>query len=456
MTRHRCTVIAARNDAPQARALIEQLIPVEGIDVEREVRQPACGPDDLDAEVAIWVVGTRGADDLEQWLLRTDRDAPRCAVVAACPPDQLPSLWPLLGVGVIDFMVLPAMAGEVALRLRRVLGQAATGSSGRQRALDPRLRGFVGSSAAFVAQLARLPLLAACDAGVLLLGETGTGKELCAQAIHYLSPRAAHPCVAVNCGAIPLDLVESELFGHLKGAFTNAHNARDGLVAEAEGGTLFLDDIDCLPLAAQAKLLRFLQEREYRPLGATRVRRADVRVIAASNHQLPAMAARGEFRQDLFYRLNVLNLELPPLRSRREDIAPLATHFINRFARQYGRAVTGLTPAALRRLMTHDWPGNVRELEHVIERAVLLAPSAVLTEADVPVGGTSEPADAESFRAAKARVVQDFERSRIEALLTAHAGNVTHAAAAARKNRRAFIALMQKYRIEPERFRASS
>ncbi len=291
---------------------------------------------------------------------------------------------------------------------------------------------------------------------MLILGETGTGKELCAQAIHYLSPRAAHPCVAVNCGAIPLDLVESELFGHLKGAFTNAHNARDGLVAEAEGGTLFLDDIDCLPLAAQAKLLRFLQEREYRPLGAARVRRADVRVIAASNHQLPAMAARGEFRQDLFYRLNVLNLELPPLRNRREDIAPLSLHFISRFARQFGRAVTGLTPAALHRLMTHDWPGNVRELEHVIERAVLLAPATVLTERDVAVGGTSEPADAESFRAAKARVVQDFERGRIEQLLTAHAGNVTHAAAAARKNRRAFIALMQKYRIVPERFRASS
>jgi two-component system response regulator GlrR len=353
-------------------------------------------------------------------------------------------------------MVLPATADEIALRLRRVLGQAAAVPSVHERALDPRLRGFVGGSKAFVAQLARLPLLAACDAGVLILGETGTGKELCAQAIHYLSPRAAHPCVAVNCGAIPLDLVESELFGHLKGAFTNAHNARDGLVAEAEGGTLFLDDIDCLPLAAQAKLLRFLQEREYRPLGAARVRRADVRVIAASNHQLPAMAARGEFRQDLFYRLNVLNLELPPLRNRREDIAPLSLHFISRFARQFGRAVTGLTPAALRRLMTHDWPGNVRELEHVIERAVLLAPAAVLTERDVAVGGTSEPADAESFRAAKARVVQDFERSRIEQLLTAHAGNVTHAAAAARKNRRAFIALMQKYRIEPERFRASS
>jgi two-component system response regulator GlrR len=457
MTRHRCTVIADRNDLHQARSLIEYLAPVSGFDVEPRVREPACASDGLEADVAIWVLGARGALDLEQWTVREDRGAPRCAVLAACPSDQLLPLVPLLGLGVIDFIVLPATANEIVLRLRRVLGQAAAEPSIHERTLDPRLRGFVGSSPAFVAQLAQLPQLAACDAGVLILGETGTGKELCAQALHYLSPRAAHPCVAVNCGGIPLELVESELFGHLKGAFTNAHNARDGLVAEAEGGTLFLDDIDCLPLAAQAKLLRFLQEHEYRPLGSTRMRRANVRVIAASNHHLPAMAARGEFRQDLYYRLNVLNLELPPLRNRREDIAPLALHFISRFARQFERAVTGLTPAALRRLMRHDWPGNVRELEHVIERAVLLAPGAVLAETDISVGDAAEPSlDAESFRAAKARVVQDFERSRIEQLLTAHAGNVTHAAAAARKNRRAFIALMQKYRIEPERFRVST
>jgi DNA-binding NtrC family response regulator len=453
MTRHRCVVIADRDELRSARDLIERLAGFDGIEVDSSVRLPEAASDD-EPDAAIWVLGAETAADLAQQLLLTKSRIPRCAILAACPAHALPSLRSLLGVGIVDFVVLPASAAELALRLRRLFGQAAPATI--ERTLDPRLRGFVGGSPTFIAQLARLPQLASCDAGVLILGETGTGKELCAQAIHYLSPRAAHPCVAVNCGAIPSELVESELFGHLKGAFTNAHNARDGLVAEAEGGTLFLDDIDCLPLAAQAKLLRFLQEHEYRPLGAARVRRANVRVIAASNHQLPTMATRGEFRQDLFYRLNVLNLELPPLRSRREDIAALALHFIRRFARQFDRGVTGLSPAALRRLMAHDWPGNVRELEHVIERAVLLAPSPVLGESDVAVGRASEPTDFESFRAAKARVVQDFERARIEELLTAHAGNVTHAAAAARKNRRAFIALMQKYRIEPERFRASS
>lgn len=457
MTGHRCTVVADRTDFSHARSLIEQLGRVEGVNVESRVHEPESAFEGLEADVAIWVLGAHGAAEFALQRLKMENGAARCAILAACPADQLPSLWPQLGLGVSDVVVLPATVDEIAMRLRRILGPPAAGPPMGPSSLDPRLRGFVGSSSLFVAQLVRLPQFAACDAGVLILGETGTGKELCAQAIHYLSPRAAHPCVAVNCGAIPLDLVESELFGHLKGAFTNAHIAREGLVAEAEGGTLFLDDIDCLPLAAQAKLLRFLQEHEYRPLGAARVRRANVRVIAASNHQLPAMAARGEFRLDLYYRLNVLNLELPPLRSRRDDIAPLALYFIGRFARQFDRTVTGLTPAALRRLMAHDWPGNVRELEHVIERAVLLAATAVLTEADVAVGGACEPLpEVESFRAAKERVVQDFERSRIEQLLTAHAGNVTHAAAAARKNRRAFIALMQKYRIEPRRFRAST
>jgi DNA-binding NtrC family response regulator len=457
MTSLRCTVIADRNDFPHARTLIEQLGRVEGVSVDARVREPDCTSDGPEADVAIWVLRAHGAADLALQRLRTECRSPRCAILAACPADQLSSLSPDLGPGVVDVVVLPATVDEIALRLRRAMAQVMAEASLGQISLDPRLRGFVGSSRVFVAQIARLPQFAVCDAGVLIFGETGTGKELCAQAIHYLSPRAAHPCVAVNCGAIPLDLVESELFGHLKGAFTNAHIAREGLVAEAEGGTLFLDDIDCLPLAAQAKLLRFLQEHEYRPLGASRMRRANVRVIAASNHRLSDMAVRGEFRLDLYYRLNVLNLELPPLRSRREDIAPLAQHFIASFARLFDRTVTGLSPAALRRLIAHDWPGNVRELENVIERAVLLASTAVLTEADVALDRGSEPLpDSESFRAAKARVVHDFERNRIEQLLTAHAGNVTHAAAAARKNRRAFIALMQKYRIEPKRFRASA
>jgi two-component system response regulator GlrR len=326
--------------------------------------------------------------------------------------------------------------------------------------LDPRMREFIGASALFAREVAKLPTVAGCDAGVLILGETGTGKEVFAQSIHYLSARASKPWVAVNCGAIPVDLVENELFGHVKGAYTTAHNARIGLVREAEGGTLFLDDVDCLPLAAQAKLLRFVQEREYRAVGSNATQHADVRVIAASNRCLGDLAASGVFRSDLYFRLNVLNLKLPALRERRDDIAALALHFMCQFARRYAREVSALAPAALQKLQSHDWPGNVRELQHVIERAVVLATGVVLSADDidiaVPTPQHRAAGDDESFGAAKARVVEAFERNYVERLLSINDGNVTHAARAAKKNRRAFFALMQKHRIAPERFRPTS
>ncbi len=323
----------------------------------------------------------------------------------------------------------------------------------------------VGHDPAFLRELAKLPVFAACDAGVLVLGETGTGKEVFAQALHRLSARAARPWVAVNCGALPTDLIESELFGHAKGAFTTALCSRAGLVSEAEGGSLFLDDVDCLPPPAQVKLLRFLQEREYRPVGSGQVRRADVRVIAAGNLRLPQMVARGEFRADLFFRLNVLLLQLPALRERREDIGPLAAHFLARFASQHRREVRGLSAGALERLFLHDWPGNVRELQHVIERAVLLSAGERLeardldlglglrADADTAEGDAAASEQVESFRAAKGRVVRQFERSYLEHLLALCQGNVTQAAQQAGKNRRAFFELMRKHGVSAARFR---
>jgi DNA-binding NtrC family response regulator len=240
----------------------------------------------------------------------------------------------------------------------------------------------------------------------------------------------------------------------VKGACTTAHTARDGLVREAEGGTLFLDDVDCLPPAAQSKLLRFLQGGEYRPVGSNTLMRADVRVIAASNC-LSTLALQGRFRQDLYFRLNVLNLSLPPLRERREDIPVLALHFTHRFARQFNRAVGALTPGALRKLMVHAWPGNVRELQHVIERAVLMSsgPALLVDDIDIDLGHSPAQVPEESFRSAKARVIDNFERGYLEQLLAAYRGNVTHAARAAKKDRRAFFELMRKHRVAPDRFR---
>jgi two-component system response regulator GlrR len=363
-----------------------------------------------------------------------------------------------LGGMVHDFLRTPLVHAELAARVRRALGLLpAARHDGASCQRDKRLRDFIGSDPQFVRQVERLPAIAVCDAGVLIFGETGTGKEVCAQAVHYLSPRAARPWVAVNCGAIPTELLESELFGHVRGAYTAAHASREGLVREAEGGTLFLDDVDCLPLAAQTKLLRFLQEKEYRQVGANALHKANVRVIAASNRSLEELAGRGQFRQDLFYRLNVLNLSLPPLRARRGDIPELALHFARQCARAAGRPEVTLTPAALRRLAAHDWPGNVRELKHLIDRAVLLATGPAIGPADLELGGeAAAPLDEDSFQAAKARLVADFERGYIEQLLRSHRGNVTHAAQAARKNRRAFFELMRKHQIEPVRFRIHS
>jgi two-component system, NtrC family, response regulator GlrR len=362
----------------------------------------------------------------------------------------------LFAEGAVDFVSIPISDSEFVARLKRVLGQMPLRSrKDADPSLDARMRDFVGKSPAFLRQINKLPVLARCDSGVLILGETGTGKEICAQAIHYLSARASRPWVAVNCGAIPVELVENELFGHVRGAYTTANTARDGLVFEAERGTLFLDDIDCLPLTAQAKLLRFLEEYEYRPVGGNQVRRADVRVIAAGNHRLEAMVENGQFRQDLYFRLNVLTLELPPLRERREDVPLLARYFLRVFSERFKRPTLGFSPGGLAKLLAHDWPGNVRELQHVIERAVLLASCTILDSDDIDIRGHCESvALVESFGEAKARTVQKFERNFIERLLLAHDGNVSHAARKAKKNRRAFFQLIRKHGIDPSHFRA--
>jgi two-component system response regulator GlrR len=371
-------------------------------------------------------------------------------LLVACDARDERGMARWLAAGASDVIALAAPDAEWRVRLALL-------SPPRESAGEtPQVRGFLHGSAASAAIAARLPTLAACGANVLIVGETGTGKEVCAQAVHYLSARAARPMVAVNCGAIPAELVEAELFGHVKGAYTTAHASRSGLVQEAEGGTLFLDDVDCLPLQAQAKLLRFLQEHEYRPLGSNAVRRADVRVVAASNCDLYALSRQDRFRQDLYFRLNVLNIALPPLRDRREDLPVLALHFARGFAREFDRPARTLSSAALAKLAQHDWPGNVRELQHVIERAVVLATGPVLGVADIDIDlatPSRDDAPQASFRDAKKRVVDAFERDYIERLLEAHAGNITNAARVAKKDRRALFELIRKHRIEPRRFR---
>lgn len=388
-------------------------------------------------------------------MTRLHAVSPACSVILVCDDLRCEQIAALLGAGAFDFISMPYLDDELCMRVQRAAGLLPRPRLDESAAIAlARAHDLIGSSACFVKQLVELPVIAGCDACVLILGETGTGKELFARTIHYLSPRAPRPLVAVNCGAIPTELMESELFGCVRGAYTSAHAARNGLVREAQGGTLFLDEIDALPLSAQTKLLRFVHEKEYRPVGSSSTLMADVRVIAASNRDLAALVEQGAFRRDLYFRLNVLKLHLPALRERREDIAELARYFTDQCCRKAHRGAIRLTSQAMGKLLAHEWPGNARELSNVIERAVLFCQGSSIEGKDVQIADDTKPEDdVESFREAKARIIGAFERRYIERMLSVHDGNITHAASAARKNRRAFFALMRKHAIAAERFR---
>jgi DNA-binding NtrC family response regulator len=319
---------------------------------------------------------------------------------------------------------------------------------------------LLGESPSFLRALDLIKRFAACDATVLLQGETGTGKEMTARAVHYLGARRDRPFVPVNCGALPDNLLESELFGHEKGAFTDARQSRQGIVAQAGGGTLFLDEVEAMSPRAQVVLLRFLQDRSYRPVGGTLRVCDDVRIIASSNVDLEQMAERRQFRRDLLFRLRVLSLTLPPLRERPGDVRLLAQRFIRRFSEQHGRPPKRLDPACLEWLERQPWPGNVRELENLLLREFLLSDGEVIGVPD------AEPAErgsphlpgalrdmAQGFRRAKARAVADFERSYLQALLAQTHGNLSLAARISHKDRSALSRLIKKHGIEVAQYR---
>lgn len=365
--------------------------------------------------------------------------------------ETLPSL---LNSGVDDFVLAPFQADDVLLRIRRLTHRDSLPEKLLKNSKEKiGLRKIIGVNSEFVGEINRLPLISGCDAGVLITGETGTGKEIIARTIHYLSGRADRSFVPVNCGAIPHDLIENELFGHQKGAFTGALDSQKGLIGEADGGTLFLDEIDSLPLMSQVKLLRFLQDKEYRPLGSVKTRQADVRIVAASNHNLEELVQREKIRADLYYRLNIMQVVLPPLRERPEDIPLLARHFLDKYAAEFKKQIVTIAPEALLKLQNHDWRGNVRELENVIERAVLLCEDDRLKTSDLRLSGSKKEKLEESFRAAKAQVVAQFEKSYLQKILETYQGNISQAAKAAGKNRRAFFELIRKHQINVERFK---
>ncbi|MCK9996427.1 MAG: sigma-54-dependent Fis family transcriptional regulator [Candidatus Krumholzibacteria bacterium] len=296
--------------------------------------------------------------------------------------------------GALDFLTKPIDLDQLEVVVQRALDMGRLLKENRtlRRRLEETTAGFrlLGGSESMRALLSRAARAAETDATVLIRGESGTGKELLARSLHDLSPRAEGPFVAVNCAALPETLLESELFGHVKGAFTGADRNRPGRVPQAAGGTLFLDEIGDISGAVQVKLLRFLQEREYTPVGSDAVLMADVRVVVATHRDLELMVSKEIFREDLFYRMNVVNLQLPPLRDRRDDIPELVAHFLDRYAKRYQRPARAFSAEAMACLMTHDFRGNVRELENIIEQTVVMATNRIVHTADLPSSLTGE------------------------------------------------------------------
>jgi two-component system, NtrC family, response regulator GlrR len=312
---------------------------------------------------------------------------------------------------------------------------------------------FIGESPLFLAATRSLARMAKFDVPVLIEGETGTGKELAARVVHYRSVRGSRPFIPVNCGALPEALVENELFGHARGAFTDARDSTPWVVSLAEGGTLFLDEIDAFSAKAQVALLRFLQDLRYRPLGALADRRADLRIIAATNQNLEQLVDRGQFRSDLLFRIKILFVELPPLRLREHDATLLAEHFLDECALRFQQPRKQLGRATRAWLESYQWPGNVRELENMIVRECLM------TEGDVLVyprheSAASSSAPGRSYAAAKAAAVAEFDRRFLRDVLTRASGSVTRAAAEAGKDRRALGRLVKKYGLQSRDFRS--
>lgn len=328
----------------------------------------------------------------------------------------------------------------------------------------PQFPALLGTSVAMDRLHHQIDRVAGTSATVLITGESGTGKELVARAVHSHSLRKSNPFIPIDCSTIPESIIESELFGHVKGSFTGAIRDKKGLVAEADGGTLFLDEIGDLSVGMQVKLLRLLQEGQYKPVGSNAIQKADIRFITATNRNLSELIKRGEFREDLFYRLNVINIHLPPLRERMEDIPVLATHFTEKYCVIHAKKVKGLSPGGMNHLMRREWPGNIRELENVIERGVIMATGDVLQEQDLaptdafPSTGTVAPPATGDFFAmplkeAKDRLIEEFQAQYIAKALARHGGNVSQAARDSGVKRQYLHRLMRDTNLDSKTFK---
>ena len=377
------------------------------------------------------------------------RQHPALPVIILTAHGTIPDAVRATQRGVFGYLTKPFDSQDLLQKVAAALELSGGETAGSDSTAGEWRAGIITRSPRMDDLLRQARLVADSDASVLIFGESGTGKELLARAIHQASPRKDKPFVAVNCGAIPGDLLESELFGHARGAFTGAIQAHKGLFQAADGGTLFLDEIGDMPMPLQVKLLRVLQEGEVRPVGSTQAIPVDVRVISATHRDLDAQREQGHFREDLYYRLNVVSLKLPSLAERREDIPLLAAHILRRLAERYRKPAPTLAPDAMALLVAAPWPGNVRQLLNLLEQAVALTPTPVIPATLVQAALKEDAAALVPFEEAR----KTFERDYLVRLLKITGGNVTQAAQLAKRNRTEFYKLLQRHRLEPGMFK---
>ena len=401
----------------------------------------------LDVTLGPPSAGPEGLDLLDEIVERH----PLTKVIMVTGNDSRENALTAIRRGAVDWYAKPIELDELRVILKRAvhirqIEQAQPGGPIPRR----RYHRLVGDSEAMRKVYGLIQRVAPTDVTVLVLGENGTGKELVAHAIHEAGPRREQPFVPINCGAIPETLLESELFGHEQGAFTDARRAREGKFELADHGTLFLDEIGEVPLHVQVKLLRFLQDHRVERIGSRESVRVDTRVVAATNRDVKAMIGEGRFREDLYYRLGVITILVPPLRDRGDDLRLLAEYFLEFYSRQHKRRLKGFTQAALRAILAHGWPGNVRELENRVQRAVILAADAYLRPEDLelePAGGSTEPLP--TLQAAR----DEAERRVLTDALTRNAGNVTRAARDIDVSRPTLHDLLKKHGLDAARYR---
>ena len=399
----------------------------------------------LNREKVDLVISDLRMDEMDgmQLFAEIQKVQPGMPVIILTAHGSIPDAVAATQQGVFSFLTKPVDKDALYQAIDDALEQSAPATDERWR------EAIVTRSPLMLRLLEQARLVAQSDVSVLINGQSGTGKEIFAQAIHNASPRNSKPFIAINCGALPEQLLESELFGHARGAFTGAVSNREGLFQAAEGGTLFLDEIGDMPAPLQVKLLRVLQERKVRPLGSNRDIDINVRIISATHRDLPKAMARGEFREDLYYRLNVVSLKIPALAERTEDIPLLANHLLRQAAERHKPFVRAFSTDAMKRLMTASWPGNVRQLVNVIEQCVALTSSPVISDALVEQALEGENTALPTFVEAR----NQFELNYLRKLLQITKGNVTHAARMAGRNRTEFYKLLSRHELDANDFK---